>query len=54
MSAQTNDPRYDTLPAAVKATIDRNSFGWLSDREKDEFLQRACEPDADSEDPCPR
>lgn len=54
MARQTDDPRYDSLPTAVKATIDRNSFGWLSDAEKARFQQQACEPDPDSEDQAPR
>lgn len=36
---------YDALPESVKATIDRKSWMWLSDREKNDLVRNECEPE---------
>ena len=36
---------YDKLPASVKATMTREGWMWLSDREKADLVITECEPD---------
>ena len=44
-SAPNTDPRYDKLPAAIKADMSEKEFCWLSDAEKDGLVDQSVYPE---------
>lgn len=44
-SAPNTDPRYDKLPAAIKADMSEKEFCWLSDAEKEGLVDQYVYPE---------